>query len=151
MDSEINQWLQTYEPINEIAQIEEIHTERGTETIKNLVLQRTGFESLPQKYIIDAIWNRQYQYMLFLKSESEIDEQRLTNLNWIDEFSNWLEEKNKNKDFPRLTGNKKITQISCANALTYQESDDGSISIYSLQIYVNVKKENNDNKTVISL
>lgn len=146
MDSEINQWLQTYTPIYEIAQVEEIHTERGTDTVKNLVLQRTGFENLPQKYIKDAIWNRQYQYMLFLKSESEIDEQRLNNLDWLDDLSDWLEEKNKNKDFPILDGNKIITSISCANAITYEEIEDGSISVYGLQIYFNIKKEYTSNE-----
>ena len=31
MDSKINEWLQTYEPINEIAMTEEIHSERVSE------------------------------------------------------------------------------------------------------------------------
>lgn len=141
MDDKINQWLQTYTPIYEIAQVEEIHTERGTDTVKNLVLQRAGFENLPPKYIKDAIWNRQYQYMLLLKSESEIDEQRLKNLDWLDDLSDWLAEQNETRNFPILDGNKKITNISCANAITYEEGEDGSISVYGLQIYFNIKKE----------
>lgn len=141
MDNIINEWLQTYEPINEIAQTENIHTERLTESTKNLALQRTGFEVLPMKYITDRGWYRQYQYMLLLKSESEIDEQRLTNLSWLDDFSNWFEERNNLKDFPQLENNMKVTNVSCANALTYQESEDGSISVYSLQIYFDIRKE----------
>lgn len=141
MDDKINQWLQTYEPIYEIAEIEEIHNERGTDTVKNLALQRTGFENLPLQYISDKGWYRQYQYMLLLKSESEIDEQRLTNLDWLDDLSDWLAEKNNSKDFPVLDGNKKVKEVSCANALTYQESEDGSISVYSLQLYFDIKKE----------
>lgn len=141
MDDLINQWLQTYEPIYEIAQIEEIHSERLTETVKNLALQRTGFESLPMKYITDRGWYRQYQYMLLLKSESEIDEQRLTNLDWLDDFSNWFESKNNTKDFPILKENMKVVSVGCANALTYQESEDGAVSVYSLQIFINIRKE----------
>ena len=141
MDNIINEWLQTYEPINEIAQTENIHTERLTESTKNLALQRTGFEVLPMKYITDRGWYRQYQYMLLLKSESEIDEQRLTNLSWLDDFSNWFEERNNLKDFPQLENNMKVTNVSCANALTYQESEDGSISVYSLQIYFDIRME----------
>ena len=38
----INQWLKEYEPINEIAQTEDIHIEGVSETVKNLALQRTG-------------------------------------------------------------------------------------------------------------
>lgn len=140
MDSIINQWLQGYTPIYEIAQNEEIHNERLSENVKNLALQRTGFENLPLRYVTDKGWYRQYQYMLLLKSESEIDQQRLTNLNWLDDLSNWLEEKNKDKDFPILEG-MEVKNISCANALTYEESEDGSISVYSLQLYVNIRKE----------
>lgn len=142
MDEKINEWLQTYEPINEIAQIEEIHHERGTDTVKNLALQRTGFIELQPKYITDKGWYRQYQYMLLLKSESEIDEQRLTNLDWLDDLSNWLKEQSSAGNFPVLDEGRKVKQVSCANALTYEESEDGAISVYSLQIYFNIRKEN---------
>lgn len=141
MDDKINQWLQTYEPIQIIAQIEDIHSERLTENTKNLALQRTGFEELPLKYVTDKGWYRQYQYMLLLKSESEEDTQRLTNLDWLDHFSDWLSEQNTNKNYPILEDNKKIINVSCANALTYQESEDGSISVYSLQLYFDIRKE----------
>ena len=144
MDDKINQWLQTYTPIYEIAQTEEIHTERGTDTVKNLVLQRTGYENLPLKYINDKGWYRQYQYMLLLKSESEIDEQRLTNLDWLDDLSDWLVEQNKLRNFPILNNGKVVKSVSCANSLDYAESEDsedGSIQVYSLQLYFNIRKE----------
>lgn len=141
MDNILNNWLQTYEPINEIAMTEEIHSERLSENVKNLALQRTGFETLPMRYISDRGWFRQYQYMLLLKSESEIDTQRLTNLDWLDDFSNWFMNKNNTKDFPVLEDNMKIVSVDCANALTYEESEDGTVSVYSLQIYFNIRKE----------
>ena len=141
MDSKINQWLQTYEPINEIALTEEIHYEGVSESYKNLALQRTGFENLPLKYVTDRGWYRQYNYMLLLKSESEIDEQRLTNLDWLDELSDWLAEQNKNKNFPILEDNWEVKSVGCANALTYEQSEDGAISVYSLQIDFNIRKE----------
>lgn len=141
MDNKINEWLQTYEPINEIAVIEEIHSERLTDNTKCLALQRTGFEPLPLKYVTDTGWYRQYQYMLLLKSESEIDLQRLSNLNWLDDFSDWLDEQNKEKNYPILDDNKIVKNVSCANAMTYEENEDGSISVYSLQLYFDIRKE----------
>lgn len=141
MDSKINEWLQTYEPINEIAIIEEIHNERLTDNTKNLALQRTGFENLPMKYVTDTGWFRRYQYMLLLKSESEIDTQRLDNLDWLDDFSDWLEEQNKTKNYPNLGNEKIVKNVSCANAFTYQENEDGTISVYALQIYFNIRKD----------
>ena len=140
MDDSINQWLQQFEIVQEIAQYEEIHNERLTENVKNLALQRTGFIELDKKYITDKCWYRQYQYMLLLKSGSESDNQRLTNLNWLDELSDKLAEVNNNKNFPELDG-KECYGVSCANALTYEESEDGAISVYSLQLYFNVKGE----------
>ena len=141
MDSKINAWLQTYEPINDIAIVEEIHSERLTDNVKNLALQRTGFDNSPLKYVTDRGWFRQYQYMLLLKSSSEGDIQRLTNLDWLDDFSDWLVEQNKTKNYPVLDDNKVVKNVSCANALTYQESEDGAISVYSLQIYFDIRKE----------
>ena len=107
-----------------------------------MALQRTGFEELPLRYVTDKGWLRQYQYMLLLKSESEIDEQRLTNLDWLDGLSDWLALQNKNQNFPQLEDGKEVKEVSCANALTYEQSEDGSISVYSLQIYFNIRKEN---------
>lgn len=141
MDSKIIEWLQTYEPINEIAMVEETHSERLTDSRTNLTLQRIGFDEQDKKYITDSGWIRNYQYNLFLKSESEVDLQRLSNLDWLDEFSDWLAEQNKAKNFPELDDGKKVTNVSCANALTYQENDDGSISVYSLEITFEIKKE----------
>lgn len=137
----INQWLKQYEPINEIAQTENIHIESVSETVKNLALQRTGFENLDMKYITDRGWLRQYQYMLLLKSESEIDEQRLINYDWLDGLSDWLAEKNSKREFPILGDNKKVINVSCANALNYEQSEDGAISVYYLQLYFDIRKE----------
>ena len=141
MDNKINAWLQTYEPINDIAIVEEIHSERLTDNVKNLALQRTGFDNSPLKYVTDRGWFRQYQYMLLLKSSSEDDIQRLTNLDWLDDFSDWLDEQNRTKNYPDLGDNKKVESVSCANALTYQESEDGAVSVYSLQLYFDIRKE----------
>lgn len=141
MDSKINEWLQTYEPINEIAIVEEIHSEKLTENVKNLALLRTGFEPLELKYVSDTGWYRQYQYMLLLKSESEADEQRLTNFDWLDDFSDWFEEQNKNNNYPILDEGKIVKHVSCANAITYEESEDNTNSVYSLQIYFDIRKE----------
>lgn len=141
MDNIINEWLQTYEPIKEIAETEKIHSERLTENVKNLALQRTGFDDLPLQYITSKGWFRQYNYMLLLKSESEIDRQRLYNLDWLDDLSDWIAEQNKNKNFPELGNGRIVKRVSCANALTYQESEDGAISVYALQINFDIRKE----------
>lgn len=139
MDSIINEWLQTYDPINEIAKIENIHNERLSENVKNLALIRTGSENLQSKYITDKGKYKQYQYMLLLRSESESDKQKINNLNWLDDLSDWLDDQKAKDNLPKLIG-KIVENVECANALTYEESEDGSESVYSLQIYFDVRK-----------
>lgn len=134
MTSAINKWLLQYEPILEIAQYEDIHTEELTDTVKNLALQRTGIE-LIAKYMVGK--KEQYQYMLLLKSESEDDLARISNLDWLDDFRDWIEIQVKNKNFPKIEG-KTVSNISSANTLTYEVNEDGTISTYSLQIYFDI-------------
>lgn len=132
--SAINKWLLQYEPITEIAEYEDIHTEEVTDTVKNLALQRSGIE-LIQRYMLGK--KEQYQYMLLLKSESEDDEARINNLNWLDDFRDWIEIQVKNRNFPVIEG-KTVSMVSSANGLTYEVNDDGTISTYNLQLYFDI-------------
>ena len=136
MDKIINNWLLQYEPIKEIAEL--IHTEELPDETDTLALQRSGVENLPLKYIGEKGWYRQYQYVLLLKSNSEDDLQRLSNLEWLDNLANWIDKQNRIRNYPKLE-NKEIKQVSCANAITYESEEDGSISTYYLQLYFNIK------------
>lgn len=134
--SAINKWLLKYKKIKEIA--EEIHTEELPDDVDVLALQRSGVENLPLKYVSQRGWYRQYQYMLLLKKYSEDDIQRIQNLDWLDDLSDWIDKQNQLKDFPEIE-NKKVKQVSCANAITYETNEDGSISAYYLQLYFNIE------------
>lgn len=136
MDSAINEWLLQYEHIKEIAEM--IHTEELPDQTDTLALQRSGVENLGLKYVGEKGWYRQYQYILLLKANSEDDLQRLENLDWLDDLSDWIDEQNQSKNYPKLN-NKKIKEVSCANAITYETSEDGSVSTYYLQLYFNVR------------
>ena len=136
MDSAINESLLQYEHIKEIAEM--IHTEELPDQTDTLALQRSGVENLGLKYVGEKGWYRQYQYILLLKANSEDDLQRLENLDWLDDLSDWIDEQNQSKNYPKLN-NKKIKEVSCANAITYETSEDGSVSTYYLQLYFNVR------------
>ena len=136
MDSAINEWLLQYEHIKEIAEM--IHSEELPDQTDTLALQRSGVENLGLKYVGEKGWYRQYQYILLLKANSEDDIQRLNNLDWLDDLSDWIDKQNQSKNYPTLE-NKKIKQVSCANAITYESEEDGSISTYYLQLYFNVR------------
>ena len=115
-----------------------IHTEELPDQTDTLALQRSGVENLGLKYVGEKGWYRQYQYILLLKANSEDDIQRLNNLDWLDDLSDWIDKQNQSKNYPTLE-NKKIKQVSCANAITYESEEDGSISTYYLQLYFNVR------------
>lgn len=136
MDKSINNWLLQYDKIKEIAEM--IHTEELPDEEKTLALQRNGVEELKLRYLNDKGWYRQYQYVLLLKSNSEDDLQRLDNLDWLDDLSNWIHQKNITRDYPKLK-NMKVKKISCANAITFETSQDGSISTYYLQLYFDIR------------
>ena len=136
MDKAINDWLLQYEPIKEIAKM--IHTEELPDQIDTLALQRSGVETLPLKYIADTGWYRQYQYALLLKINSQDNLQRLENLDWLDDLSDWIDKQNRLRNYPVLK-NKQVKQISCANAITYETNEEGTISTYYLQLYFNIK------------
>lgn len=136
MDDAINKWLLNYKPITEIAEM--IHTEELPDATDTLALQRSGVENLRLKYVGEKGWYRQYQYILLLKANSEDDLQRLENLDWLDDLSDWIDEQNQSKNYPKLN-NKKIKKVSCANAITYETSEDGTVSTYYLQLYFNVR------------
>ena len=136
MDEAINKWLLNYKPITEIAEM--IHTEELPDQTDTLALQRSGVENLGLKYVGEKGWYRQYQYILLLKANSEDDLQRLENLDWLDDLSDWIDEQNQSKNYPKLN-NKKIKEVSCANSITYETSEDGSVSTYYLQLYFNVR------------
>lgn len=136
MDDAINKWLLNYKPITEIAEM--IHTEELPDATDTLALQRSGVEKLRLKYVGEKGWYRQYQYILLLKANSEDDLQRLENLDWLDDLSDWIDEQNQSKNYPKLN-NKKIKEVSCANAITYETSEDGLVSTYYLQLYFNVR------------
>lgn len=139
MDKAINDWLLQYEKIKEIAEM--IHTEELPDETETLALQRSGVESLTLRYVGEKGWYRQYQYILLLKSSSEDDLQRLENLDWLDGLSDWLDKQNQLRNYPVLE-NKQVKKVSCANAITYETSEDGSISTYYLQLYFNIKGGN---------
>lgn len=133
--SAINKWLLQYEPIKDIA---EIHTEELPDDTDVLALQRTGVEKLSLKYVSEKGWYRQYQYILLLKKYSEDDIQRIQNLDWLDDLNDWIDKQNISRNFPEIE-NKKVKQVSCANAITYDTNEDGSISSYYIQLYFNIK------------
>lgn len=128
----LNNWLLQYEPILEIA--DTIHTGELGDNINNLALQRLAVDITQQ--IIGQ--KKMYTYALYIKSESENDTDRTTNLDWLDDLSDWILNQNRSGNLPTFE-NKVCVKINCDGGLSYITSEDGAITDYYIQIYITIR------------
>lgn len=127
----INNWLLT-RPI--ISENYDIDIEELPDGNKILALQRSGVELIKRYY---QGRKEEYQYMLFLKEDSEGNNLKTANFNWLDDLVDDIYKQVENRNFP-IIENKQVTSMRCANQITYEVSDDGSISNYAVQLYFTI-------------
>lgn len=128
----LNTWLLQYEPITNIA--DTIHTGELEDELNNLALQRVAVDV--EQQVIGQ--KKMYTYALYIKSESENDAARITNLDWLDDLSDWILDQNRSRNLPTFE-NKTCIKINCDGGLSYITSEDGAITDYYIQIYVTVR------------
>ena len=127
----INDWLLTRPLISENYDIEIEELPDGT---KMLALQRSGVE-LITRYFRGG--KEEYQYMLFLREDSEGDELKTANFDWLDDLVDDIYKQVENRNFPQIE-DKQVTSMRCANQITYEVSEDGTISNYAVQLYFTI-------------
>ena len=127
----INDWLLTRPLISENYDIDIEELPDGT---KMLALQRSGVE-LIKRYFKGR--KEEYQYMLFLREDSEGDELKTANFDWLDDLVDDIYEQVEKRNFPEIEG-KQVTSMRCANQITYEVNDDGTISNYAIQLYFTI-------------
>ena len=127
----INDWLLTRPLISENYDIEIEELPDGT---KMLALQRSGVE-LITRYFKGR--KEEYQYMLFLREDSEGDELKTANFDWLDDLVDDIYKQVENRNFPQIE-DKQVTSMRCANQITYEVSEDGTISNYAVQLYFTI-------------
>lgn len=127
----ILKWLETFP---KIAEIGELHSETLSENVKNIALQRTGKETI-SKYLVGGKF--QLQFMLWLKNYSEDDINRIESLGLLDLFSEWASEQIINNNIPQIGEDKTVYSIETSNILLMNESEDGIIGDYGIQLYIN--------------
>ena len=127
----INDWLLTRPLISENYDIDIEELPDGT---KMLALQRSGVE-LITRYFKGR--KEEYQYMLFLREDSEGDELKTANFDWLDDLVDDIYKQVENRNFPQIE-DKQVTSMRCANQITYEVSEDGTISNYAVQLYFTI-------------
>ena len=99
-----------------------------------LALQRSGVE-LIKRYFKGR--KEEYQYMLFLRENSEGDELKTANFDWLDDLVDDIYKQVEKRNFPQIE-DKQVTSMRCANQITYEVSEDGTISNYAVQLYFTI-------------
>lgn len=127
----INDWL-LERPL--ISNNYDLEMEELPDETQKLALQRSGVELL-KRYFKGRV--EEYQYMLFLKEDSEDDDTKIKNFDWLDDFVDDIYKQVEEKNFPEIEG-KQVTNMRCSNQITYEVSDDGTISNYSIQLYFTI-------------
>lgn len=127
----INDWLLTRPLISENYDIEIEELPDGT---KMLALQRSGVE-LITRYFEGR--KEEYQYMLFLREDSEGDDLKTANFDWLDDLVDDIYKQVEKRNFPQIE-DKQVTSMRCANQITYEVSEDGTISNYAVQLYFTI-------------
>ena len=127
----INDWLLTRPLISENYDIDIEELPDGT---KMLALQRSGVELIKRYY---QGRKEEYQYMLFLKEDSEGNELKTANFDWLDDLVDDIYKQVEDRNFP-IIENKQVTSMRCANQITYEVSEDGTISNYAVQLYFTI-------------
>ena len=127
----INNWLLTRPLISENYDIDIEELPDGT---KILALQRSGVELL-QRYFKGR--KEEYQYMLYLKENSEGNTTKIQNFDWLDNLVDDIYKQNEQRNFPQIE-EKQVTSMRCANQITYEVAEDGTISNYAVQLYFTI-------------
>lgn len=127
----INDWLLTRPLISENYDIDIEELPDGT---KMLALQRSGVELIKRYY---QGRKEEYQYMLFLKEDSEGNELKTANFDWLDDLVDDIYKQVEIRNFPEIE-NKQVTSMRCANQITYEVNEDGTISNYAVQLYFTI-------------
>ena len=127
----INDWLLTRPLISENYDIDIEELPDGT---KMLALQRSGVE-LIKRYFKGR--KEEYQYMLYFRENSEGDDLKTANFDWLDDLVDDIYEQVEKRNFPEIE-DKQVTSMRCANQITYEVNDDGTISNYAVQLYFTI-------------
>ena len=127
----INDWLLTRPLISDNYDIDIEELPDGT---KMLALQRSGVQLIKRYY---KGRKEEYQYMLFLKENSEGNDLKTANFNWLDDLVDDIYKQVEDRNFP-IIKDKQVTSMRCANQITYEVNEDGTISNYAVQLYFTI-------------
>lgn len=127
-------YLETYEGMGEIADIKTY-----TPDEKNgYALAAAGNNKVSEDILGNKIFLNQYTFLAKEMASDEVD--RGDKQDFLEDFTDWLEEQNSIDHFPVLSGQFKAQSLTVANAMLFDIAEDGT-GLYQVQITLKIKKE----------
>ena len=93
----------------------------------------------------DVLGNRTFQnsYMFYAKESASNEVDRQDNHDFLEDFSDWLEERSDNQDFPALPSSYEVQEMQVSNAMLMDLYEDGT-GLYQIQIQLIFNKIRSD-------
>ena len=129
-------WLETFEP-KEFWQMKGISTDIQPAKVKSYSLVKEPI--INKKTSISGKVTATEHYTLMARLDSQVDSDRIDNGGWGTALEEWVEEKNKKKDLPKIEG--VITRSVAVTTPFYLGKSDAQESVYQLTISITYMKE----------
>lgn len=90
----------------------------------------------------DILGNRTYQnnYVFYAREAAADEIDRQGNYDFLEGFSEWLEEQNEEGNLPALPGRYKAEELRVSNIMLFDVNEDGT-GLYQVQLQLEFKKE----------
>ena len=128
----IIKWLQTFQP----SESWKINTDILPAKIKDCAVIKEPI--INKKNFISGKIRATEHYTLMVRLDSQLDESRIDNNEWGESLEQWIEEQDRNKNYPEIDG---IVQSIRITTPFYMGIGDMQESIYQLTISITYERE----------
>lgn len=123
-------WLELFDSM-ELRSIPKVLTDQTDEDTSSYAIAPAG----NGKIITDILGNKTFQnsYVFYAKEAASNEIDRQENYDFLEALTDWLEDKNDNKDLPVLPTGYEPEEIQVSNAMLFDIAEDGT-GTYQVQI-----------------
>lgn len=98
-------------------------------------------EGEPASVYMDGSMVCQHNFALYFRTYTNSDRERIEATGFFEKFSDWLDEQTKKRNLPDLGEGKVAESVRAANAMLYQQDEDGVKGLYQAQFILTYEKE----------
>ena len=126
----LQDYLQTYDGMS-LRPISEILTDQTRELPSSYALAPSG----NGRTVTDILGNKTFEnnYVFYAKEAAADEVDRQETYDFLEDFSDWLEEQNEVENFPVLFTGYKVEGLEVSNTMLFDIDDDGT-GLYQVQI-----------------